>query len=88
MEWEKQIPVESLQKCDTGQWFIFIMHFLLQTIIKKRYLDSNPKLDLQWNLGLRTPRFTFVSVYVWRFVQNVAPVYVQNFGLRTLICEF
>ena len=44
--------------------------------------------QIQWNLGLRTPWFTFVSVYARRFVENVALVYVQTFSLQTLIEEF
>ena len=42
-------------------------------------------IRIQWNLGLCTSRFTFVSVYVWQFVENVASVYVQKFGLRALL---
>ena len=42
---------------------------------------------LQWNLGLHTPRFTYVSGYVRWLVKNFASVFVQNFGLRILIWE-
>ena len=34
---------------------------------------------LQWNLSLPTPRFTYIPVYVRRFLENVALVNIQNF---------
>ena len=42
-------------------------------------------MQIQWNIGLRTPRFRYVSVYKRQFVEYVASVYIQKFGLRKLI---
>ena len=50
-------------------------------ICSKLELDSELELaSIQWNLCLRTPRFMFDLVYIRRFVENVASVYVQKLG--------
>ena len=41
-------------------------------------------LFVQWNLGLRTLRFTPVSACAQRPIENIAPVHAQTFSLR---CE-
>ena len=41
-------------------------------------------LFVQWNLGLRTLRFTPVSARAQQPVENIAPVHVRTFSLR---CE-